>query len=252
MAATRKVDFINGAYSQMRISGLTVNPDTFDLSTGLGRLENMMRLFCSRNLCTDYNFTENPDLNDYTNVDSVFNLMIESNLATKLCPDFGKEIPVSLKLLADSTLSAGSGVSALAILQPVPYPQRMPRGSGTTQKFSTWINYQRTQAPPPESCSTHDIYIDDINDYTENWTEYLDSGETISSFTIVADQGLLLVSSSLTSPVVYFRAKGISQQMSGNWQQVKIKVTTSAGRINTRLVNFNVIKPQTVGDTSSP
>jgi hypothetical protein len=250
MAATRKIDFINGAYSQMRISGLTVDPNSFDLSTGLNRLENMMSLFCSRNLCTDYNFTENPDLNDFTNVSQVFNLMIESNLALKLCPDFGKEIPMALKMLADSTLSAGSGVSALDILQPIPYPQRMPRGSGTTQKFSTWINYQRTPAPPPESCTTHDLYINDINDYEENWTAYLNGGESIASYTIVADEGLLLVSNSLVNPIVYFRVQGISQQMSGSWQQIKIIVTTSTGRKNTRFVNFKVMQPQTVGTTS--
>ncbi len=251
MAATRKVDFINGAYSQLRISGLTVNPNSFDLATGLNRLENMMRLFCSRNLCTGYNFTENPNLNDYTNVDSVFNLMIESNLAVKLCPDFGKEIPASLKMQADAALSAGSGVSGLAILQPIPYPQRMARGSGTTQKFSTWANFFRTPPPPPESCTTHQLYIDDINDYQENWTEYLDAGESIASFTIVADEGLLLISSSLTSPIIYYRVQGISQQTSGLWQQIKIKVTTSAGRVNTRLINFSVIKPQTVGSVSN-
>ncbi len=247
MAATRKIDFINGAYSQMRISGLTVNPNSFDLQTGLSRLENMMSLFCSRNLCTGYNFTETPNLNDYSNVSPAYNLMIESNLALKLCPDFGKEIPISLKMLADSTLSAGSGVSALEILQPVPYPQRMARGSGNTQRYTTWANYYKTPAAPPEACSTHDLYINDINDYSENWTEFLNDGESIASYTITADQGLFLVSDSLASPYVSFRVQGMSQQTSGPWQQVKIVIITSAGRVNTRLVNFNVIQAATVG-----
>jgi hypothetical protein len=248
MAASRKADFINGAYSQLRINGLTLNPTRFDLETALARLENMMWLFCSRNLCTQYNFTENPDLNDLTNVPAFHNLMIESNLAVKLCPDFGKEIPMALMATANATMLASSGISATELLQQVPYPQRMPRGSGTVQKFSNWLNYNRSPPPAPASCSTHNIYIGDINDYQDDYTEYLREAETISSFVIAADTGLLINSSSLTSPIIDYRVTGVSTQTSGNWQQVKIEVTTSLGRVNTRLINFNVVKAQTVGN----
>lgn len=246
MAATRKIDLINGAYSQLRINGLTTGPTPFDLSTALARLENFARVLCSRNICTSYNFTENPDYNDYTNTPEMFNLMFETNLAVYLCPDFGKEPSMALMTLASSTLATASAVSAQELIQPVSQPNRMPIGSGN-YRYWPYSNFYRPSPMAPSECATHTIFINDINDYTEDYTEYLNDGESISSYVMTVDPGLLLVSDSITSPVISYRVQGLSQQTSGNWQQAKIVITTSTGRVNTRLINFNVIRSQTVG-----
>ncbi len=247
MAATLKVDLINGAFSQMRISGLTVNPGGRDYTTALERLENMAYMLQSRGIVTNYNFTETPDPNDLTNVPMALNLMFQSNLALQLCPDFGKEIPQSLAMLATSTMATASAVSALALVQDVQYPRRMPIGSGNSLRWQPLNNYNLLPPNPPPNPTTHTLYIGDIDSYNETWEQYLRAGETVDSFTIAADEGLFLSSSSLSTPIVTFEVQGVSQQVSGRWQQVKIIVTTSLGRVNTRFVNFNVIQANTVG-----
>lgn len=245
--ASTKADLINGAFSWMRINGLTVGPDAFSLSTGLSRLESMMYLFCSRNICTSYNFTENPNLSDYTNVPPQYTLFIEVQLAVFLCADFGKEIPVALAAMASGAMSTASGLSAIERLQEVNYPNRMPMGSGNNLRAWRYNTFYNQYQNAPISCTTHNMYIGDINNYQESYVEYLDNAETIASYVITADPGLLLLSDSDNGTVISYQVQAVSQQQSGNWQQVKIIVTTSAGRINTRLINFNVIQSQTIG-----
>jgi len=247
MTASTKADMINGAYSWMRINGLTVGPSGFDLQTALARLESMMYLFCSRNICTSYNFTENPDLGDYTNVPPQFNLFIQTQLAVFLCSDFGKDVPPALATLASSTMSSASGMSAIERLQEVQYPRRMNMGSGNNLRAYRYNNFYNPYAQPPVSCTTHDMYIGDINNFNESYVEYLDSGESIASYVITADSGLALVFDSDNGTVITYQIEAVSQQQSGNWQQVKIVMTTNAGRINTRLINFNIMRAQTVG-----
>ena len=55
---TTKADLINGAYSLMRISGITVDPSADDLALALERLEDMAEEFAGRNIITDYNFVD--------------------------------------------------------------------------------------------------------------------------------------------------------------------------------------------------
>jgi hypothetical protein len=247
MAASTKGDLINGAYSWLRINGLTVGPTGFDLQTALARLESMMYIFCGRNICTSYNFTQNPDLGDYTNVPPQYNLFIETQLAVFLCADFGKDIPQALALQASSTMSSASGMSSMERLQEVPYPNRMNMGSGNNLRAWRYNTFYRQSPNAPDACSTHTMYIGDINNFTENYTEYLDSGEDVLSYVITSDPGINILSDSLATPVITYQVEAVSQQQSGNWQQVKIVITTTTGRINTRLINFNIIRAQTVG-----
>jgi hypothetical protein len=247
MAASTKADLINGAYSFLRINGLTVGPSGFDLGTALVRLESLASMLCARNICTSYNFTENPDLNDLTNVPQEFNLMFETNLAVWLCPDFGKEVPATLAALASSALATASAVSGVARMQDVRYPYRMPMGSGNTLKSWRYNNFYYVPPAPPASCTTHDMYMGDINEFSESYVEYLRSGETIQSYVITADPGLTLLSDSDNGTVITYEVQAINQQTSGQWQQVKIVVTTTDGRVQTRLINFNVIQSNTVG-----
>jgi hypothetical protein len=69
---TTKADLINGAYSLMRISGLTVDPSGADLTLALTRLENMAAEFEGRNIITDYNFEQNPQTGSKHNLERKF------------------------------------------------------------------------------------------------------------------------------------------------------------------------------------
>ena len=100
---------------------------------------------------------------------------------------------------------------------------------------------------PPNASSTNRLLKDEINDYQESFVAYLESGETIDSFTIVADPGLQLISSANNDPIIDYRVKGRDNSTQGIWQQVKITVTTSLGRVEIRLINFEVTDSNTVG-----
>ena len=85
-----KGEVINDAYSQMRISGLTVTPSPELQSKALSRLEAFMGELEINNVCLEYNFTQVPDPSDETGVIQPFFLMMSTNLAVRLVPDFNK------------------------------------------------------------------------------------------------------------------------------------------------------------------
>tara|TARA_R110002096_G_scaffold434347_1_gene655630 strand:- start:341 stop:1084 length:744 start_codon:yes stop_codon:yes gene_type:complete len=242
-----KNDVIRGAYSQMRISGLTVNPSPEDSSVALERLEDMMAEFESNNICLDYNFTLEPDPSDITNVSRSFNQMMQTNLATRLIPDFNKVVPQTLISLASSTLSNAVGFSAAKNIKEITYPRRMPLGSGNTLRTGTRRRFQQPQLLPDVSCANNFIIIGDVNDYQESYVPYLNNLETIASFVITSDSGLTVQSSANNSPLISYRVLATSNATKGSWQQVKIVVTTSDGRIDTRLINFEIQSDKTVG-----
>jgi hypothetical protein len=244
-----KNDVIKGAYSQMRISGLTVNPSPEDSAIALDRLEDMMSEFESNNICLGFNFTLEPDPSDITNVKRAFNQMMQTNLAIRLIPDFNKVVPATLSALSAATLSNAVGYSAANNIKAVAYPRRMPLGSGNTLRTDDRRRFQAPQLLPPTSCANEFIIIGDVNDFQESYTAYLNANETIASFVITSDTGLDVQSSSNDTPLISYRVLALSNATKGSWQQVKIVVTTSDGRIDTRLINFEIQSNETVGNS---
>ena len=237
-----KVEIISDAYSQMRISGLTVQPTPEDLELALMRLENMVAEWETRNISTGYNFEENPDPNSFINVIRGYWQCLATNLAARLIPDFNKPVPPELHAQARQSLSNLSGRSAFNRVSGVPYPSRMARGSGNTLRYNRWNRFYRNQAQAPNSASTNQMIIGDIDDFIEHFDAYLDAGETISSFSIQTDPSLKLVSSSNTDDDVLYRIEAISNTdgTSPDIQQLTIIATTSTGRVETRFVFFSI------------
>lgn len=246
-----KIARINGAYSQMRISGLTVDPTAEDIVIALDRLENMMsELEKSRNICLEYNFEEEllVDPNSPTNVDRSYWHMMDTNLAVRLIPDFNKAVPPTLFAQASQSVSSASSQVAAQNMRQVAPPDRMPIGSGSTLRYNKYQRFNRETEVPPNDCSTNRMIMDDIDDFEESFESYLDGVETISSFTITVDSGITLVSSANNDPIISYRIKAVENQTSGIWQQARIVITTSTGRVETRFVNFDIRPKQTVGN----
>lgn len=252
MAAQIKSDVINGAYGQLRISGLTVNPTPEDITTALKRLENMAAEFDARNICTSFNIQDAPDPSDLTNVEQMFWHMLETNLALRLAPDFGKEVPGILLAQASQSLSAASSVIASNDKRFVQAPHRMPIGSGNTLRYNKYQRFHREPQLPPIACTTNVLFIKDINDFSESFEAYLNDGEVISSFELTVDQAMRLLSSANASPFINYRLEAVSNIQSGRWQQVKIKITTDSGRVTTRFMNFDIQSNETVGEQTNP
>lgn len=249
--AQLKVDRITAAYSKLRISGLTVIPNPSDLELALGELENMMAELASRGIEVGYNFEEVPDPNSDLNAPQEFWNMIATNLATRLIPDFNKEVSPVLYAQASQSLSMASNICARNRIRQVQYPSRMPIGSGN-RLYARWQRFYSDFGEfPPNVPSTLFIMQGETNDFEESFAAYLRTDEYIRVFEVVADPGLSVVSSTLLDGVITYRLSAPIDLAVGVWQQVKISVTTTEGRVEIRVINFQVTPNVRVGNQSN-
>lgn len=246
---TLKIEIVKGAYSEIRISGLTVQPSPNNEELGLTLLEDMMEEYEGKNICVGYNFEDVPDANTETLVERRFNRMMKTNLAINLVAAFNKIVPRELTLLASASLSSAASMVAAENIREVQYPRRHPRGSGNARRNNRFRRFMNPPVLPPNECATNKIVESNINDYEENYSAYLGT-ETIASFVITADPGLTVQSSSNDDPFISYRVKASDDATQGTWRQIKLVITTSSGRIETRLINFQVGADDTVGSNN--
>lgn len=243
----RKVDIINGAFSRLRISGLTVDASGEDMELALTRLEDMAYEFSSRNMDGNYNFESLPDPNSEIGIFPEFKEAYETNLAVRITPDFGQSKTNPL-LLQQANQSARNLAARSARTRQTQYPERQPRGSGVTLRYYPFSPHYRNVDRAPINSDI--LRVGEVNDYTETWASYLNELETITDHTIVADSGIVVVRSSVDGPDVKYRLRldnillgsgdeiqGTSRSLTAN--TVEIEITTSEGRINRRKVYYN-------------
>jgi hypothetical protein len=233
VAKALKANIINDAYSQMKISGLTVDPTPEDSELALMRLEGMAAEFEGRTMCVGYNFTEEPDPADESGIPLEFRQAFAAALAVRLV-DFGKQVP--MELMAQATQATSNLASRTFQLRPTQYPHRQPLGSGNTLRTRRWQRFYQPQAQAPQDCETNHMRVNGVNDFTESWEEYLNDGETIDSFTKTVTDGLTVQSESIASPFINYRVKATAAE----YQAIEFTILTSEGRVNVRTVNFEV------------
>ena len=245
-----KAEIIAGAYSQLRISGITVQPRPSDLALALQRLENMMaELQGTRNFTVNYNFEETPNINSVTGVIDAYRNMMETNLAIRLIPDFNKEVPQALAMQAMQSMSSAIGMVAQENARFIQPSRRMPVGSGNTYRGIFWNRYSIPAQIAPVTPDTKTMYQGETLDFFEDFSAFLGTA-TISSFTIEADPLLTINSSAINGPRVDYNVSApvSSSTANGPYQLINITITDSTGRVYIRLVNFNVITPPNVGN----
>lgn len=233
---TLKVELLQEAFVEMRISGITVDPTPGDLELGLVKLESMAAEFDARNICTGFVFEDEPDPNTESGISLAARQAFVTSLALRMLAAFGKPAPMELSKQAAQSLSA-LGV-LLAVKRETPYPTRQARGSGNTLRFSRWWRFYKGGDQAPISCSTQQISREEINDFSADFSGYLDDGETIDSYISDSTAGLTMLSETLTDAVIDYRvecSKGAS-----DYEVVTFFVKTSLGRQKDFLVNFNV------------
>lgn len=238
---TTKAHLINGAYSMIKISGITVNPSAEDLTLALTRLEDMAAEFEGRNINTDYNFEHEPALGSLHNLKRKHQFAYKINLAVRLAPDFGKLLtPI---LLAQQQASFSFLSSDTAQIKRTDYPSRMPRGESNTYRSLPWTRFFTPVVSAPISAETITMFIGEIDSFSESFVAYLNAAETISSYVITADTGLTITTDANATPLITYTIQADGLSGSGGsiaLLQVKIVVTTSAGRIETRIINFQL------------
>jgi len=236
-----KNDIILGAYSQLRISGITRQPTPEDLEIALERLEDMAAQF-DTDMPIGYNFEDLPDPNSDSGVPRALAQAFKSNLAMRLIPDFNKEVPAVLIAQANQSLSHMSAVSAAQRIQQVQYPNRQPVGSGNT-RWSRWARYYRSGGNLPVNSANKSMFIGDIDDFVEHFNAYLKDGEDIASYSIVADPGLIISNDANATPDITYTVQAGTPTGSdtNNILQITIIATTTLGRVETRRIFVEVV-----------
>lgn len=228
-----KIDIIQGAYSKLRISGLTTKPTPEDVEVALDSLESIAAEFSTRNMSGGYIFEDLPDSSSPSGVPRKYKRAYEYALAQSLAADFNKQLPPTFFASAASAISSLS--SAESIVRHVAPPTRQPRGSGTRR----WEPYRRFYGPDnraPANEQTIPMYKDNENSFVEHFDTYLRELEDIDTFTINSDDGLTVLSSSNDTPDIGY---SIRADKAGR-QRVRIDIVTTDGRKETRLINFQV------------
>ena len=239
-----KVDFIIDAFSMMRINGLTREPTPDDLELALRRLEDMAAEWNGRNMDPGYNFEDQPDPNAVSNIQRTYKHAYGANLAVRLLPDFGKVATEDLRRQANQSFSFMATSIAANRMDETFYSKRHPKGSGNDNYFNRWSRfYQQDQAAANVS-QLFEIFVDDVNDFKEQFDAYLREDEVIESFDIIADKGLDLISSQLVDgeEVEYrIRGRADSESQRTTTRQVTIIVTTDLERVQTRRRFYQVV-----------
>lgn len=229
-----KVEHILKAFKYLRISGLTTEPTPVEKEDALETLEDMMNEFQSRNICSTYVFEEEPELNTDSEVSSSINNAIATCLALRLAPSFGIQLNNDIRLMARTGLSTWSARSSKTNqMQP---PRRQPKGSGNTFRFTNYTRYYRMDEDAPISCSTFELKVDEVDFFSVDFTNYLLEDATITSYTLENTNGIDVLNNSQDGNSINLECKGII----AGYQTVTINVTTSTGRINPEVVNFNI------------
>jgi hypothetical protein len=238
-----KGDIVSSAYTRLRISGLTVNPTPEENALALDRLETMCAELEGRNICLSYSFEDSPDPATLSGVQNQFNNMLESNLAIRLAPDFGKKLSENdslMKLEKQAAQSMSNASARTARVNEVTQPNRRSRGSGNTFRWNRFNRFYRESAPPVISCDTITIPLDVVKTDTQDWAYQLAESEVIQSFAIDVSNGLELLSSSNTDKAVTYTVRS---KLCGA-QQVSITIVsdlTSPYNFDVREINYNVV-----------
>lgn len=235
-----KLDIVNSALGKIAISGITAPAMGDDYARVLDRLEGMMYEFeQARNICCNYRFTESPDGSDPHGMALGLVEPVSNILVIRVLSDYG--ITPRETMLA----AASAGISSLHAqtfrARETQYPRRQPRGSGNTLRYNRWQRFYRKPYRVPVSCDTIRISGGEINDYTESFISYLLPGEDIEHYEIMATQGVALVSARQSPGIIHYRLEGMDPTVTPDTGQVRVRVTTTDGRVEERTVNVQVL-----------
>ena len=245
-----KAEAINQAYAEIRISGLTTQEVPEEMELALRELDQVMWQWQAMGRDVNYNFpapTPGQELvvSDPTDLFGVFPWAIQGvvcTLAKNLVSYFGKEIPPAL---------AGKARFGVNVIKqrtfkapPIPYPNRMPIGSGNNQQ---WAGLSpRFYNPTYTGRAPVDVVVQDqVADFYFDFSNDLPDPQALVSYTIellpATGSAISLVSSSQDGNVVNYRVQGAE-----GWSDVVVfcSGTRTDGTTIPKAQRFRVLNDQ--------
>jgi len=233
-----KIQLINAAFSELKISGITSGPSNDDIELALEALEDMMRPLCDKYPTLGYNFEEVPDPNSSSGIPAWANNAIQLKLGDTIGAHYGKG--VDLKRLG------GSMSHLSAKLAPIPSYQnssRMPAGRGNSQ-WQTFTDFM----PPYETAepSSTVLAIGDTRLISEDLSDYMRPGETLLSVVLSSDPQLVFSSLTTSGNTASFNiaANGVTGV---NFRAI-LTITGTLGNVSKRVLFFTVVDQLPVGE----
>lgn len=238
---TTKNEIVLSAYEELRISGITSNPSSEDITLGVKRLDMMMLGWQNSGLCLSYirsvSFFD-VDPNQDSGLNDVNAHAVVLNLAKTLCPAFGKQLHPDTRAEARKAY-LGLFSSDLTYREPDPY---QPTGSGHSfgYGYDDRFRFQGQADNAPENCSTADIIIGQTDFYPVDFTSEVEAveGDSILSFTVEDGQGVQVNQSTQDGNVIILECTGLTE----GYAPVKITLNFALGRVLPQTISFNVTK----------
>lgn len=236
-----KGELANAALEELGISNITTGPSPDEIALTIRNMDRMVLSWENKNLCTTYLPSNGTiDANQESGLNEQNEHAVILNLAKRVAPLFGKQVPMQTSIDAKEAYDNLFDVE-LTMRESDPY---MPTGAGHAWPYGYAYGYgcrymfQDAEQNAPDDCQTFDINIGASGPYSVDFQPFLDEipGETIVSFEVEGGRGVNVTESSQDGSVITM----VCQAMIAGYAPVKVTLTTQS-RTQPNYINFNVI-----------
>lgn len=223
-----KIQLVSQAFDELRINGITSNADSEDADLALESLE---QLVSELTFDIGWRFEPEPDPNTVTGIPIWAESAIYLSLAVRIADRYGKQI---------STMKADAAMGRLIgrVKKPrlVGYPANMPAGLGNRRQYRSIDIFMPQVVEAPNDVNTETMSYGDVRLITIDFTDVLQPGELIQSYTKEPSEGLTITGDSFADNVITFTVKADDFA----YQFVIFKVTGDLGTVVNRRIDFDV------------
>lgn len=226
-----KIQIVNGAYSIMRISGLTSEPSAEEKALAVQVLDDLMAELKSQ-LDTGYIQPMEygtSDFNDFSGLTAEMAGPIKKMLAREILTNFGKPITNELNMIYNDGLKRLEDL--LVEVGPAQNPATLPIGSGNEWDYRSNKFYNE----PNNDDGAINYDKEDVFKLPIDWSSWLADISTLTSVTYEADSGINLTDEVITDTMSQVT---ISFNSAGQFT-LCVKATNSQGDVKTERFVYN-------------
>lgn len=231
-----KIQLVTKAFDELRINGITSNPDSEDVALALDSLEGLVSELL---IDIGYRFESEPDPNTMSGIPQFAESAIYIALAVRIAPRYGKDAGM-IRAQANAAMSAL--VARVKKPRQINYSTRMPMGIGNRRQHPNSRQFMPTADVAPNDVNTETFVIGDSRPLSVDFTDFMQPNEIISTYMLTPTGGLLVSADSFTDNVIDFV---ITAQNAG-YQLVVISATGDAGTISNKRMDFQVNDSQSM------